>query len=107
MREIPEDIDNIASAIVRANFAEDDDAEWGTYLLIAKAILAERNSSAAERERLRGKLWKIADFTANCVHDGGFDREIGPIGCMLGDKCLCIVIHPVARDALSPEESKP
>jgi hypothetical protein len=53
MSEIPEDIDNIASAIVRAQFAEDDDAEWGMYLLIAKAILAERGSNVEERDRLR------------------------------------------------------
>jgi hypothetical protein len=53
MREIPEDIDNIASAIVRAQFAEDDDAEWGMYLLIAKALHAERKSRDEERDRLR------------------------------------------------------
>lgn len=39
-----------------------------------------------------------------CVHDGGFDRETGPIGCYLGDKCVCIGIYPLiasARAALS------
>lgn len=38
-----------------------------------------------------------------CVHDGGFDREIGPIGCALGDKCVCIGVYPLvatAKDAL-------
>lgn len=38
-----------------------------------------------------------------CEHDGGFDREIGPIGCALGDKCVCIGVYPLvakARDAL-------
>lgn len=28
----------------------------------------------------------------SCPHDGGFDRELGPIGCYLGDKCVCIGI---------------
>lgn len=46
-------------------------------------------------------LEKIADLTARCEHDGGFDRETGPIGCNLGDKCLCIGLHPIARDTLS------
>jgi len=46
-------------------------------------------------------LKKIADLTARCEHDGGFDREIGPIGCLLGDKCVCIGLHPIARAAIS------
>ncbi len=55
-------------------------------------------------------LQTIADLTARCEHDGGFDREIGPIGCNLGDKCVCIGIHQVARAALkaaSPSPSVP
>lgn len=54
-----------------------------------------------EVSRLRTALQTISDHTARCEHDGGFDREIGPIGCLLGDKCVCIGIHPIARDALS------
>jgi hypothetical protein len=34
-----------------------------------------------------------------CAHDGGFDREIGPIGCYLGDKCVCIGIYPLVASA--------
>lgn len=51
--------------------------------------------------RLREALEKISGFTGRCDHDGGFDREIGPIGCNLGDKCVCIGLHPIARDALT------
>lgn len=39
---IPEDIDKIATAIVRMEFGPDDDTDWETYLAIAKAIKAER-----------------------------------------------------------------
>lgn len=53
-----------------------------------------------QNDRMRKALEKIAGFTSRCEHDGGFDRESGPIGCMLDDKCVCIGIHPVARDAL-------
>jgi hypothetical protein len=45
-------------------------------------------------------LETVCRLTSRCEHDGGFDREIGPIGCNLGDKCVCIGIYPVARDAL-------
>jgi hypothetical protein len=44
-----------------------------------------------------------------CEHDGGFDREIGPIGCSLGDKCVCIGVFPLvaaARAALSAKEGQ-
>lgn len=27
-----------------------------------------------------------------CEYDGGFDCEIGFIGCMFGDKCVCVYI---------------
>jgi len=67
--------------------------------------IASLTSRVAELEtenaRLRAALIEIADQTRNCAHDGGFDREIGPVGCLLGDKCLCIGIHPIARAALS------
>jgi hypothetical protein len=64
-------------------------------------VLADAVSAiTAERDRLREALEKISGFTSRCEHDGGLDRETGPIGCMLGDKCVCIGIHPVARDAL-------
>lgn len=55
----------------------------------------------AELAKQRVALGRIADLTARCQHDGGFDREIGPIGCNLGDGCLCIGLHPIARDALN------
>ncbi len=34
-------------------------------------------------------LEELVAGLGRCEHDGGFDREIGPIGCMLGDKCVC------------------
>lgn len=45
MSEIPEDIDRIATDIVREPFGPDEDAEYGLYLRIAKALLAERLAS--------------------------------------------------------------
>jgi hypothetical protein len=36
---------------------------------------------------------------SRCEHDGGFDREIGPIGCALGDKCVCIGVYPIIAKA--------
>lgn len=63
-------------------------------------------SLLSERDRLRAALGTIANETARCVHDGGFDREIGPIGCLLGEKCVCIGVHPVARAALTPMDVK-
>lgn len=35
-----------------------------------------------------------------CDHDMGFDREIGPLGCSLGDKCVCIGLCTIASHAL-------
>lgn len=69
---------------------EDPFAAWETIDLIK-----------SQNDQLRTALEKIADLTARCEHDGGFDREIGPIGCNLGDKCLCIGLHPIARTALT------
>jgi hypothetical protein len=54
-----------------------------------------------ENERQRKALERVRDETGRCEHDGGFDREIGPIGCSLGDKCVCIGIHPIACAGLS------
>ncbi len=42
----------------------------------------------------------------NCVHDGGFDREFGPVGCLLGDKCVCIGVYPIVHDALDALSGK-
>lgn len=39
-----------------------------------------------------------------CVHDGGFDREIGPIGCDLGDKCVCIGVYPLVAKAAAQSD---
>lgn len=44
MGEIPEDIDRIATDIVRMPLG--DDPEWETYKAIARAILAERKRCA-------------------------------------------------------------
>lgn len=43
---IPEDIDRIATDIVRAQCGTEDDPEWQMYLAIARAILAERERCA-------------------------------------------------------------
>jgi hypothetical protein len=34
-----------------------------------------------------------------CEHDGGFDREIVPIGCFLREKCVCIGVFPLISEA--------
>ncbi|OJY66400.1 hypothetical protein [Rhizobium sp. 60-20] len=67
---------------------------------VSSASSAEIESLRVENGEFRQALEKIANFTARCEHDGGFDREIGPIGCDLGDKCVCIGIHPIASGAL-------
>ena len=36
---------------------------------------------------------------SRCEHDGGFDREIGPIGCSLNEKCVCIGVYPLVAKA--------
>lgn len=59
----------------------------------------------SQNDQMDRALNKIAGFTSRCEHDGGFDREIGPIGCNLGEKCVCIGIHPIARAALLPSPS--
>lgn len=41
----------------------------------------------------------LVELTRGCQHDGGFDREIGPIGCYLGDGCVCVGIVMGARES--------
>ncbi|MGF6157821.1 hypothetical protein M2267_003080 [Ensifer sp. KUDG1] len=55
-------------------------------------------ASTALVERLTKALQQIAD--ARCDHDMGFDREIGPLGCSLGDKCVCVGLCTIASRAL-------
>lgn len=43
----------------------------------------------------------LVDLTRGCQHDGGFDREIGPIGCNLGDGCVCVGMVMGARDIVA------
>ncbi len=42
-------------------------------------------------------LEELVAVLGRCEHDGGFDREIGPIGCMLDDKCVCVHTAPRIR----------
>lgn len=42
-------------------------------------------------------LEELVAGIGRCEHDGGFDREIGQIGCMLGDKCVCVHTAPRIR----------
>jgi hypothetical protein len=78
----------------------DDCTCWQVDLDKAKSISSEIEALRVENGEFRQALKKIANFTARCEHDGGFDREIGPIGCDLGDKCVCIGVHPIASRAL-------
>ena len=57
---------------------------------------------ASLRDELAKALEEVQAAMKSCEHDGGFDREIGPIGCDLGDKCVCAGVYPLAtRAALS------
>jgi hypothetical protein len=42
----PEDIDQIATSIVRKQYGPDDDSEWETYKAIAEALITERKNFA-------------------------------------------------------------
>lgn len=57
-------------------------------------------SLAAENERLRAVLDGLRKDMDRCEHDGGYDREIGPIGCYLGDKCVCMPLYMKINAAL-------
>lgn len=54
----------------------------------------------AENERLKNGIETALVAMRNCEHDGGFDREIGPIGCYLGDRCVCMGLFPNLAEAL-------
>lgn len=43
---IPEDIDRIATDLVRADYSGDDDPDWKMYESIARALMAERERCA-------------------------------------------------------------
>ncbi|WP_457659543.1 hypothetical protein [Sinorhizobium medicae] len=68
-------------------------------ILWRRSGLADK-ATAGEVERLCKALQKIAEDTRRCDHDLGFDREIGPLGCSLGDKCVCLHIHMTAAAAI-------
>lgn len=57
--------------------------------------------------KVKDLLAQILTAMERCEHEGGFDREIGPIGCMLGDRCVCLGIYPRVKAALSLLESAP
>lgn len=70
MGEIPEDIDKIASDIVRTDFSQtEDDPEWLHYLAIARAILAERQRCAevAEKEAEGYKANGFPQAALGCI----------------------------------------
>lgn len=61
-----------------------------------------------ENERLKAVINKAKSDMWPCKNDGGFDREVGPIGCILGDKCVCAGIYPTLNAALTrPSPSSP
>jgi len=78
---------------------EDPFAAWETIELLKSQV----NKMRAMKTELDAALFAMG----RCVHDGGFDREIGPIGCALGDKCVCIGVYPiVSRAALAASVSE-
>ncbi|TGV15804.1 hypothetical protein EN816_00700 [Mesorhizobium sp. M8A.F.Ca.ET.173.01.1.1] len=62
MSDIPEDIDLIATAIVRTSYTNEQDGDWELYSAIARAILAER-------ERATSILSGVADVLAKHMTD--------------------------------------
>lgn len=67
---------------------EDPFAAWESISLIQ-----------SQNERAGKALAVALSEMRRCTHDGGFDREIGPIGCDLADKCVCIGVYPIVASA--------
>lgn len=57
----------------------------------ASVVTALQEEVSAAEQRLKEAM-QVLD---RCEHDGGFDREVGPIGCALGEKCVCIGVYPI------------
>lgn len=92
MSEIPEDIDRIASDIVRADYSADAEPDYAFYLAIAKAILADRQRDQWQLindEAMSGqRILAIEDFVREWVDDDGNERSLP------GD---CEVVHWSAK----------
>ncbi len=56
--------------------------------------------NAGRIAKLEEALAQIRDETRGCSQDMGFCRETGPLGCALGDQCVCMPVHMIARAAL-------
>lgn len=63
---------------------EDPFAAWETIDLIQ-----------SQNNQFKKLVEEALQAMRQCAHDGGFDREIGPIGCNLGDKCVCLGVYPI------------
>lgn len=95
---IVEAVNSHAALAARVSELEAENEQTNALFAVARKTSASLSGRVAE---LEAALIEIADSTRNCVHDGGFDREFGPVGCLLGDKCLCIGLHPIAVKALN------
>jgi hypothetical protein len=108
--------------ITRAELAGAMSEAWlGNPLLASHAKLAEELAQwrsdnppdyeglRVERERRQAAEARLAALSTDveaviqrgCQHDMGFDREQGPLGCDLGDACVCIGWGVPLRAALS------
>lgn len=56
-------------------------------------LAVARRGGFDEAKRLAAKA-----VHSRCAHDLGFDRELGPLGCNLGDQCFCAGAVLAIRD---------
>ena len=69
---------------------------------VAKGVLGDDPS---EFDQLRTKIERMTKAleqisSSRCDHFMGFDREMGWLGCSLGDKCVCVGLCTIASSAL-------
>ena len=65
---------------------------------VEQAKIAFRDKVIA---RLEARVTALEKALRNCPHDGGYDRELGPVGCILAmndQACVCAGLFA----ALSP-----
>ena len=77
------------------NRRESENAKQWRAMARAALSIPESGEDAvkAERERIIDEL-----RTHRCSHDGGFDMEMGPVGCDLlgrGETCVCLALFNI------------
>ncbi len=67
---------------------------------LIRRLQAENEALRVKQAGLVEALKQIRDETRGCSQDMGFCRENGPLGCALGDQCVCMPVHMIARAAI-------